>query len=60
MLYFGTEAQHHEDPGKLYPCAFFFHKLTPAEANYDVGNRELLSIKEAQEELRHWLKGNHL
>ncbi|KAK3523048.1 hypothetical protein QTP86_012673 [Hemibagrus guttatus] len=28
-----------------------------AEANYDVGNRELLSIKAALEEWRHWLEG---
>ncbi|KAK3525543.1 hypothetical protein QTP86_034719, partial [Hemibagrus guttatus] len=28
-----------------------------AEANYDVGNRELPSIKAALEEWRHWLEG---
>ncbi|KAK3516954.1 hypothetical protein QTP70_028250, partial [Hemibagrus guttatus] len=43
-------SQHDGDPGKLYPCAYFSRKLTPAEANYDVGNRELLPIKEALEE----------
>ncbi|KAK3526776.1 hypothetical protein QTP70_033574 [Hemibagrus guttatus] len=32
-------------------------KLTAAEANYDVGNRELLAIKVALEEWRHWLEG---
>ncbi|KAK3571328.1 hypothetical protein QTP86_007563 [Hemibagrus guttatus] len=32
-------------------------KLTTAEANYDVGNRELLAIKAALEEWRHWLEG---
>ncbi|KAK3511449.1 hypothetical protein QTP70_008894 [Hemibagrus guttatus] len=31
--------------GKLHPCAFYSRKPTPAEANYDVGNCELLSIK---------------
>ncbi|KAK3540596.1 hypothetical protein QTP70_034354 [Hemibagrus guttatus] len=30
-----------------------------AEANYDVGNRELLAIKAALEEWRHWLEGAH-
>ncbi|KAL0202703.1 hypothetical protein M9458_000721, partial [Cirrhinus mrigala] len=44
-------------PPKTYPCAYFSHKLTPAERNYDVGNRELLAIKLALEEWRHWLKG---
>ncbi|KAK3513819.1 hypothetical protein QTP70_028868 [Hemibagrus guttatus] len=32
-------------------------KLTSAEVNYDVGNRELLAIKAALEEWRHWLEG---
>lgn len=27
--------------GKLLPCAFFSRRLSPAERNYDVGNREL-------------------
>ncbi len=44
-------------PPKLYPCAFHSRKLTPTEQNYDVGNRELLAIKAAFEEWRHWLEG---
>ncbi len=32
-------------PAKLHSCAFFSHKLSPAEKNYDIGNRELLAIK---------------
>ncbi|KAL0203651.1 hypothetical protein M9458_001669, partial [Cirrhinus mrigala] len=42
---------------KTFPCAFFSHKLSSAEKNYDVGNRELLAIKLALEEWRHWLEG---
>ncbi len=45
------------DQPKLYPCAFFSRKLNPAEQNYDVGNRELLAMKAAFEEWRHWLEG---
>ncbi|KAI2668609.1 Transposon Tf2-6 polyprotein [Labeo rohita] len=45
-------------PPKTVPCAFFSHKLSPAERNYDVGNRELLAIKLALEEWRHWLEGS--
>ncbi|KAI2660042.1 Transposon Tf2-8 polyprotein [Labeo rohita] len=41
----------------LHPCAFFSRKLSPAEQNYDIGNRELLAIKLALEEWRHWLEG---
>ncbi|KAJ8282532.1 hypothetical protein COCON_G00050510, partial [Conger conger] len=43
---------------KVHPCAFFSRRLTPAERNYDVGNRELLAIKLALEEWRHWLEGS--
>ncbi|KAK3544936.1 hypothetical protein QTP86_029223 [Hemibagrus guttatus] len=50
-------SQRHGVPGKLHPCAFFSRKLTAMEANYDVGNRELLSIKAVLEEWRHWLEG---
>lgn len=42
---------------KVYPCAFFSKKLSPAERNYDKGNHELLAVKLALEEWRHWLEG---
>ncbi len=42
---------------KLHPCAFFSRRLTAAEKNYDIGNRELLAVKLALEEWRHWLEG---
>ncbi|KAI5606732.1 hypothetical protein C0J50_7543 [Silurus asotus] len=47
-------------PPRLHPCAFYSHKLSVAEQNYDIGNRELLAIKLALEEWRHWLKGAEL
>lgn len=31
--------------------------MSPAECNYDIGNRELLAIKLALEEWHHWLEG---
>ncbi|KAK9528245.1 hypothetical protein VZT92_014728 [Zoarces viviparus] len=43
---------------KLCPCAFFSHRLSPAAQNYDVGKRELLAVKLALEEWRHWLEGS--
>ncbi len=49
-------SQRQGDPPKLYPCAFFSRKLNSAEQNYDVGNRELLAMKAAFEEWRHWHK----
>ena len=45
---------------KLHPCAFFSRRLSPAESNYDVGNRELLAVKLALEEWRHWLEGSEI
>ena len=42
---------------KLHPCAFFSRRLSPTEKNYDIGNRELLAVKLALEEWRHWLEG---
>jgi hypothetical protein len=32
------------DDGKLYPVAFYFRKISPAEANYDIYNKKLLAI----------------
>uniref|UniRef100_A0A3P9J974 Gypsy retrotransposon integrase-like protein 1 n=1 Tax=Oryzias latipes TaxID=8090 RepID=A0A3P9J974_ORYLA len=42
---------------KMHPCAFFSRQLSPAERNYDVGNRELLAVVLALKEWRHWLEG---
>lgn len=41
---------------RLQPCTYYSRKLTPAVQNYDTGNRELLAIKLALEEWRHWLE----
>lgn len=50
-------SQRSKREGRLHPCAFLSKKLSSAERNYDVGNRELLAIKMVLEELRHWLEG---
>lgn len=46
--------------GELHPCAFFSQRLSPAESNYNVGDRELLAIKLALEEWQHWLVSGNL
>uniref|UniRef100_A0A8C5PKT4 Gypsy retrotransposon integrase-like protein 1 n=1 Tax=Leptobrachium leishanense TaxID=445787 RepID=A0A8C5PKT4_9ANUR len=43
--------------GRVHPVCFFSKGLSPAERNYDVGERELLAIKMALEEWRHLLEG---
>ncbi|CAJ0952838.1 unnamed protein product [Ranitomeya imitator] len=50
-------SQRNSDGSLMKPCAFFSLKFSPAERNYDVGNRELLAMKWAFEEWRHWLEG---
>uniref|UniRef100_A0AAQ4PEP9 ribonuclease H n=1 Tax=Gasterosteus aculeatus aculeatus TaxID=481459 RepID=A0AAQ4PEP9_GASAC len=50
-------SQRAESDNKLHPCAFLSRRLTAAERNYDVGDRELLAVKAALEEWRHWLEG---
>lgn len=42
---------------RLHPCAIFSRHLSPTECNYDVGNQELLVVKMAPVEWRHWLEG---
>lgn len=42
---------------KLHPCAFISLRLSQVKRNYDAGNRELLAVKLALEEWRHWLEG---
>ncbi|KAK3551619.1 hypothetical protein QTP70_020827 [Hemibagrus guttatus] len=51
-------SQCHGQPGKLFPCAYFSRKLTDAECNYDVGNKEFLAMKATIKEWRHWLEGS--
>ncbi|KAK1787470.1 hypothetical protein P4O66_002945 [Electrophorus voltai] len=50
-------SQRQGTPPQLFPCAFYSRKLQPAERNYDVENRELLAVKLALEQWRHWLEG---
>lgn len=51
-------SQRASDDHKLHPCAFFSRRLSSSEKNYDIGNRELLAVKMALEEWRHWLEGS--
>ena len=53
-------SQRSDQDGKVHPCAFLSRRLSKAERNYDVGNRELLAVKLALEEWRHWLEGAEL
>lgn len=37
----GVLSQRSSTEQKLHPCAFFLRRLSLAEKNYDIGNREL-------------------
>ncbi len=50
-------SQHLREPPELHPCVYLSYKLSLVEQNYDIGNCELLAIKLALEEWRHWLEG---
>ena len=43
-------SQHLAGDDKVHPCAFYSHRLSLAERNYDIGNKELLAVKLALEE----------
>ncbi len=51
-------SQRSSSDGKIHPCMYFSHCLSPTERNYDIGNRELLAVKLALEEWHHWLEGS--
>jgi hypothetical protein len=45
------------DDGLLHPIAYYSRKLTGAEANYDVHDKELLAIIDTMEQWRPYLEG---
>ena len=50
-------SQRSAEDAEVHPRAFYSHRLSPAEQNYDIGNKELLAVKLALEEWRQWLEG---
>lgn len=52
-------SQRQGNPQKLYPCAYYkkYKIRSPAERDYDVGDRELLAVKLALEEWGDLLEG---
>jgi hypothetical protein len=48
--------QKHDD-GVFHPIAYFSKKLDPAQVNYAVHDRELLAIREAMRQWKHYLLG---
>ena len=44
--------------GYLHPCAFYSSKISPMEQNYDIYNKELLSVVLAFQDWRVYLEGS--
>ena len=59
----GILSQRHPDPAKpesrgaLHPVAFLFEKMSPAECNYGIGDKELLAIMACLEKWHMYLHG---
>ena len=43
--------------GDLHPCAYLSQTFSPAECNYDIYDRELLTVIHALDHWRHYLQG---
>ena len=52
----GAVLSQRQDDGTLRPCAYLSQKLSPAEANYEIHDKELLAIIKALREWRPELK----
>jgi hypothetical protein len=46
-----------DDEGRLHPVMFYSRKMTPAEQNYDIHDKELLAIVDTFREWRVYLQG---
>lgn len=59
---FATEAvlSQQGDNNEWHPCAYLSQSMSPAERNYDIYDKELLSIIRALEEWRHYLEGTKI
>lgn len=51
----GVLSQKHEE--KFHPVAYYSRKMTPAECNYSIGDKELLAIVTAFKEWHQFLEG---
>jgi hypothetical protein len=53
----GAVLMQKDSNGDLHPCAYLSKTLSSAERNYDIYDRELLTVIHALEEWRHYLLG---
>lgn len=57
---YGVVLSQKQDTGKRHPVAYMSKSMTPAERNYDIGDKETLAIVKPLQHWRHWLEGTRL
>jgi len=57
---YGVVLTQKQQTGKRHPVAFMSKSMTPAEKNYDIGDKEALAIVKPLQHWRHWLEGTTL
>jgi Reverse transcriptase (RNA-dependent DNA polymerase)/RNase H-like domain found in reverse transcriptase/Integrase zinc binding domain/Retroviral aspartyl protease len=50
--------QQPDDDGTLHPVAFYPRKMSPAEINYEIHDKELLDVIDTFRDMRAWLLGS--
>jgi len=53
-----TISQQSSEDGKWHPIAFLYQSLSPVEMNYEIHNKEMLTIIQALEEWRHFFNAS--
>jgi transposase InsO family protein len=57
---YGAILSQKQSTGKRHPVAYMSKSMTPAEKNYDIGDKEALVIVKPLQHWRHWLEGTTL
>ena len=57
---YGAILSQKQDTGKRHPVVYMSKSMTPAEWNYDIGDKETLAIVKPLQHWQHWLEGTRL
>ena len=57
---YGAVLSQKQETGKRHPVVYMSKSMTPAERNYDIGDKETLAIVKPLQHWRHWLEGTRL
>ena len=44
----------YDDNGQLKPVVYFFYKMSPAECNYEIYDKEFLTVTNWSKEVKMW------